>query len=62
MISSISCCIIEAIWAWIASYLVLEVDVTAAYTTITYRLGVIVTRLSVAAFWLGCMKQMILSA
>jgi hypothetical protein len=27
--------------------------VTAAYTTITSRLGVIVTRLLAAAFWLG---------
>jgi hypothetical protein len=27
--------------------------VTAAYTTITYRLGVVVTRLLAAAFWLG---------
>jgi hypothetical protein len=27
--------------------------VTAAYTTIMYRLGVVVTRLSAAAFWLG---------
>jgi hypothetical protein len=26
MISSISCCVIDAIWAWMASYLVLEVD------------------------------------
>jgi hypothetical protein len=28
-------------------------SVTAAYATITSRLGVIVTRLSAAAFWLG---------
>ena len=30
-----------------------ESNVTAAYTTITSRLGVVVTRLLAAAFWLG---------
>jgi hypothetical protein len=30
--------------------------VTAAYTTITYRLGVVMTRLLLAAFWLGVWK------
>ena len=30
-----------------------ESNVTAAYATITSRLGVIVTRLLAAAFWLG---------
>ena len=30
-----------------------ESNVTAAYTTIMSRLGVVVPRLSVAAFWLG---------
>jgi hypothetical protein len=33
-----------------------ESNVTAAYATITYRLGVVVTRLSAAAFWLGVWK------
>jgi hypothetical protein len=36
-------------------------NVTAAYATIMYRLGVVVTRLPAAAFWLGCVKQMVLS-
>jgi hypothetical protein len=30
-----------------------ESNVTAAYTTIMYRLGVVMTRLSSATFWLG---------
>jgi hypothetical protein len=30
-----------------------ESNVTAAYATIMYRLGVKMTRLSAAAFWLG---------
>jgi hypothetical protein len=30
-----------------------ESNVTAAYATITSRLGTVVTRLSAAAFWLG---------
>jgi KaiC/GvpD/RAD55 family RecA-like ATPase len=33
-----------------------ESNVTAAYATITYRLRVVVTRLSAAAFWLGVWK------
>jgi hypothetical protein len=35
-------------------------DVTAAYATITSRLGVVVTRLLAAAFWLGVVKEMLL--
>jgi hypothetical protein len=30
-----------------------ESNVTAAYATITYKLGVVMTRLFAAAFWLG---------